>query len=302
MYQLIKFVTTALSGDGRRASNGTGNKIPLVLIFCALAIFAAPAGAYAQIAPSTDAMENCDRYGAQSMSVGSTAAIGGGVVPVSDAAVTLNTGMLVYKECVVRKIIDAKKRAAIARLVSNSTKTFLTGREVCTTGIDGVETCETGNPYFPENLEEDQRRWESNIVAQNVSGGLSNSLNSAYRDDLRLALNRSYLEQTQNPGASLACSYTGDLVALNNGAYDGPQSLFAVADPNCNPLFNFYNYQSSVMSYAAADRENRMTRLGWNNGVYDVVVTENGRTRVVTPGFILAGTFQQQLGSNFRQL
>ncbi|MDO8552479.1 MAG: hypothetical protein Q7S01_03020 [bacterium] len=285
-------------------SNGTGNKYSFIALWCALAIFAAPAGVYAQLTANDDPMENCSIYGAQSMSVGSIATLGGGVVPVSDAAVTLNTGMLVYKECIVRKIIDAKKKAAIAQLISDSSKTYLKGREVCTVDIDGNRTCETTSPYFPEDLAADQRLWESNVVNQNISGGLSNSLNPAYQNDLRLALNRSYQQQIQNPGASLACSYTGDLVALNNGAYDGPQSLFAVGDPNCNPLFNYYNYQSSVMSIAAADTANRMTRLGWNNGTYDVEYRDpaTGRVRVVTPGFIVAGTFQQQLGSNFRQL
>src|SRR3990167_9643499 len=47
----------------------------------------------------------CSQTGSYSMSVGTLGAMGGAFVPVNDAAVTLNTGYLVFKECVLRGIV-----------------------------------------------------------------------------------------------------------------------------------------------------------------------------------------------------
>lgn len=245
-------------------------------------------------------MASCQNVnGALSTSVGVTAVSGGVFVPVNDAAVTLNTGILVYKECVLRKIVNAKRIDATAKLVKQTTQNFLKGR--CVVDADGVETC---GPYFPEVLSEDRLKLSDTVVARDVNGTLLDSVNPLFRDDVKRAIYRSYLQQTRNPGASLACSGTAaSLARIQMGGYDGPQDLFTVADPNCNPLFNFFSAQALVMSDVAAEQEDMLTRLGWNRGVYDVTTTgADGVSRVVTPGFIIAGTMEQQLGSAFRQL
>lgn len=299
------------------------NKKTFVIVVCAVAVFASPASAYAQASGPVQtsgqtagpalsssmseaaAMANCkDVRGALSMSVGLIAAQGGGFVPVSDAAVTRNTGILVYKECVLRSMINAERKHEIAQLVAKTSKSFLTGRKVCTTDDEGVETCETG-PMFPENLAVDEKKWADAVVDKAINSAALNSITSAYRDDVKLAVSRNYAQSTQNPGASLACSYTGTpagLIAINSGSYSGPRDLYTVADPNCNAMGAMLNTQSLVMSSVAADRELRLTRLGWNSGVYDITVDTGGISRVVTPGFIIAGTIQQQLGSGFNQL
>ena len=55
---------------------------------------------------------DCNLNGAYAMSVGSMAATGGVYVPVADATVELNTGILVYKECILREIIVRQREAA----------------------------------------------------------------------------------------------------------------------------------------------------------------------------------------------
>ncbi|HEY4488462.1 MAG TPA: hypothetical protein VJB97_03010, partial [Candidatus Paceibacterota bacterium] len=49
-----------------------------------------------------DGVFGCSLNGSYSMSVGTMSAMGGAYVPVNDASVTLNTGYLVYKECILR--------------------------------------------------------------------------------------------------------------------------------------------------------------------------------------------------------
>ncbi|MDP3965812.1 MAG: hypothetical protein Q8Q13_03375 [bacterium] len=298
------------------------SKKTFVILACAFVVFASPAGVYAQASGPVQtsgqtagpalfggmseaaAMANCkDVRGALSMSVGQIAAQGGGFVPVSDAAVTRNTGILVYKECVLRSMINAERKHEIAQLVAKTSKSFLTGRKVCTTDDEGVETCETG-PMFPENLAVDEKKWADAVVDKAINSAALNSITSAYRDDVKLAVSRNYAQSTQNPGSSLACSNPDPaaVIAINSGSYSGPQDLYTVADPNCNAMGAMFNTQSLVMSGVAADRDLRLTRLGWNSGVYDVTVDTGGISRVVTPGFIIAGTIQQQLGSGFNQL
>ncbi|MDO8522540.1 MAG: hypothetical protein Q7S08_04660 [bacterium] len=241
--------------------------------------------------------------GALSSSVGVTAVTGGAFVPVNDAAVTLNTGILVYKECVLRQMVDAQRKDAIARLVKDSTNSFLNGRQVCTVDANGAQTCTTG-PQFPENLAEDKGRLADTVVAQNINGTALNQINPLFQDPVKSAITRTYAQQTRNPGASLACPRTStDLAAIHRGAYNGPQDLFTIANPNCNPIGAFFNAQNLVMSDVASQQNDMLTRLGWNNGVYDVTTVDAmGVTRVVTPGYLVAGTMQQQLGSSFRQL
>lgn len=283
-------------------------KTSFIFLMCALTIFAA-SGAYAQsVGPVPTSVtigggiSSCQNMnGALSTSVGTIGAMGGAFVPVNDAAVTLNTGILVYKECVLRTMIDAERKDAVARLVRDTTGSFLNGR--CVVDADGLQTC---GPMFPENLAADKQKLGKTVVTQDVNGNLLNMVPSLYQNDVKTAITRNYAQQTQNPGSSLACSYRGTpagLAAIHGGAFNGPQDLFAIADPNCNPLFSFFNAQSLVMSDVAAQQNDMLTRLGWNNGVYDVTATDaNGVSRVVTPGYLVAGTMQQQLGSSFRQL
>jgi len=224
------------------------------------------------------------------MSVGSLAAIGGAYVPVNDAAVTLNTGYLVYKECVLKAINNRMREDSIARLVNQSARTFMTGRG--------------GNPMYPEVLSRDILQRSDDILNGIFSSGRLNTVSPAFQGDVTRAIARNYAAQTRNSSASLACSYAGsalDLAAVLRGErFTGYGDLLALADPNCNPLFSYYNSQNYVANEIGAGIGEMMTRLSWSNGVYDVQETlPDGTLRTVTPGFLVAGTIQQQLGAGF---
>lgn len=76
----------------------------------------------------------CSLNGSYSMSVGALSAVGGVYVPVNDAAVTLNTGYLVYKECVLRGVVDRQRENVSATLQRQQINTYAKGRD--------------GQPYF----------------------------------------------------------------------------------------------------------------------------------------------------------
>src|SRR3989338_4504606 len=72
---------------------------------------------------------DCNLNGAYAMSVGSMAATGGVYVPVADATVELNTGILVYKECILREIIVRQREAATAAFGKRAAIGIQTGRD-----------------------------------------------------------------------------------------------------------------------------------------------------------------------------
>ena len=78
--------------------------IALILLVAPLTASAQDAGSQTNATVSTDysftrnGVFGCSMNGSYAMSVGALSAVGGVFVPVNDAAVTLKTGYLVYKE------------------------------------------------------------------------------------------------------------------------------------------------------------------------------------------------------------
>ncbi|MCR4281047.1 MAG: hypothetical protein NUV88_01805 [Candidatus Kaiserbacteria bacterium] len=267
----------------------------IFLIFALLAVAGVPAGAFAE-GFSRQGIFGCNDAGAYSMSVGSLSALGGTFVPVSDAAVTLNTGYLVYKECVLRPMVNRLSENATANLVKQTVTQFNTGRTTTTNGVT------TNGPMFPANLSKDMQVISDNVVNNDLNGSRLNMLSPAFSNEVKTAVYRNYQANTQNPSGVLACPYarsSADLKDVQKGVkfYDFNDVLM-LADSNCIPLYAYNNAQNLVMADVAAKQEETMTRLNWSNGVYDVVDSSGN---VVTPGFLVAGTIQQQLGAGFQK-
>ena len=120
-------------------------KIGFMVAFCTLA----PLVASAQPTPAPtppfqpNGILGCNQTSAYAMSVGTLSAIGGTYVPVNDASVTLNTGYLVYKECVLHGILNAQKKLALAELIAANTRATQTGRN--------------GNPLYMQDQRKEPR-------------------------------------------------------------------------------------------------------------------------------------------------
>src|SRR5262245_20097661 len=72
----------------------------------------------------------CSRNAAAlSSSVGAFSATGGVYVPVADYTVELNTGTLVYQQCVLRGIVNRQAESANAALVQKVIQNSLTGND-----------------------------------------------------------------------------------------------------------------------------------------------------------------------------
>lgn len=234
----------------------------------------------------------CNDAGADSMSVGSRSAIGGAFVPVSDAAVTLNTGTLTYKECVLRGIVNAQVANELADIVKTTIRSFNTGRD--------------GGPLFPEILGEDLKKVSDEVLESALTGTRLDAVNEAWRSDLKRAVQRGYSEQTTNSSESLRCSYAGSPAQLKatimGQRFGGFLDVLMLADPNCIPLYSYINANNLVLNDMATAQNDMLTRLGWNNGVYDIeTVDADGKKRVVTPGTFVSENMKQVLGSGFRR-
>jgi hypothetical protein len=111
-----------------------------------------------------------------------------------DAAVTLNTGYLVYKECVLRGIVDRERESALAALIKQLIITLQTGRG--------------GNPTFwqskKENLDRSDQRFLTSIQQRSAA------LNPAFQSKLVRSEARDYMTNTRQPDAAYDCPYKGE--------------------------------------------------------------------------------------------
>ena len=236
----------------------------------------------------SDGIYGCNQTGSYAMSVGAMAAIGGVYVPVNDAAVTLNTGYLVYKECVLRGIVDNERKSATSGLIKKELTDFMTDRN--------------GNPLFSQNITAEQLGVADASFIQDIQNGSLNALNPAFKASVTRALVRRYQQSTRLPANGYTCSYSGDMTPILNGQTFSWSGLMAEGDPACNPIFAEELANNVIMNRADTQVNNLMTRLQWGQGTYDMQTTDaNGVTTTVTPSTIVNALAQQAVTSGFRQ-
>ena len=232
---------------------------------------------------------SCTAPGATS--VASTAAIGGTYVPVFDAAVALNTGVLAYKECVLKGLFNQTKQAATLSMTDRTYK-FMSGQ---------ASNGRNGNPYWVVNYSNELGQVSDRAFVKAFQSGVLSSLNSAFQSQIKNALVRNYQMTTRAPQNGLTCPYGGDWRAVTRNPTQNFSSdaLFAMANPNCDVIYSYTTARDQMSASVAASQDEWNSRLARNNGIYDVV-DQNGN--VVVPGSFLNAIGSQSLTSGFRQL
>ncbi|MBV9159743.1 MAG: hypothetical protein JO019_04070 [Candidatus Kaiserbacteria bacterium] len=237
---------------------------------------------------------NAGQYGG---SPGTTAAIGGIYVPVNDAAVTLNTGILVYKECVLRGVVDRIRENVTSATVKGGTVAFLTGRTTVDANGNTIQ-----QPLFPVNLRQDQLAESDRIVALDLKNGTFNSLNPAFKDTVTRAVARGYYLSTRQPQSGYGCAYTDDAAALKGNPQSVWTALDALQNPACSQYWAYQAANSNVMNDAADAVNTMLNKLEWAGGIYDVAsVDQNGDVITKTPGRFVGSNEEQLLQSGFQQ-
>lgn len=232
---------------------------------------------------SNDGIFGCMGLGAQVQNVGTRTAVGGIYVPVNDAAVTLNTGFLVYKEC----ILDG-----VARKIAENAASEM-GRQGLTAFIRG----RGGGPQYPVNIQEDLKRQENIIVVNALQGPYQNALCPAFKNAVIGNYARQFVRTQNSPISMATCSIPTD--TSNYWA-----TLGAFRERQNYPYGAYQILETQLDATLANNERNQRERWAWSRGVYDTLDTIDDplNARVITPGFIIAESIAQMSGSGFRQL
>jgi hypothetical protein len=278
-----------------------GKSILLAGVFLGILWLCAPAGAHAQAAEgeaaagatpqqitnsptlSNDGIFGCLGQGARVANVGTTAAIGGVYVPVNDAAVTLNTGFLVYKECILDGVARKIAESSTAELGAQNLRAALSGRN--------------GAAQFVQNVPEELRRQGNIMVINSLNDSNINTLCPAFKNTVRSAYARSYIQAQNQPNAAFTCSLPTNPTSF----WD---TLAALRDPKNNAYGASIIVKSQINRAIATNEYNQRERWIINNGFYDATDNPDDPVggRILTPGYIIAQSLQQVVGSGYRQL
>jgi len=233
----------------------------------------------------------CNQTAAYRMSVGALSAVGGVYVPVNDAAVTLNTGYLVYKECVLDGVSKRIAESAATGLVTKGLTDSLTGRD--------------GKPRWPEDLIADILERSDQSRMHTIESGELSVLHPAFSKEVIRANLRDYMRETRAPNQALVCPYSGDLKSVLDGTTDDVfGGLMALTNPACNPLGAAYLARDYTEKKDALAVEEMMFRLTTGQGLYGIEEYNpaTGRYTTRTPSSIVSANVQQLVTSGFRHL
>ena len=235
----------------------------------------------------------CNQVAGANASAGTMAAIGGVYVPVNDAAVTLNTGILVYKECVLRPLQDRLRESAMSALLK---KQYI-----------GVETGREGNKRYVVDIGDELQIVDDRASLTYLTSSAFDIVHPAYRDKIRRALAVNFRANTRGSNEQ-ECEYAGDINAAITDPTNHETSLAdieeIVGDLSCNPFFAYTQKEFELdMSRTQAITE-QMTVWDWGRGFY--AVTDNAQAplaeKILTPSSVVQESYQQILGSSVRQL
>lgn len=245
--------------------------------------------AHAQSAATSTGLSRDGIFGcraAQYANIGTLTAIGGVYVPVNDAAVTLNTGYLVYKECVLDGVVSAI-RNDIASGLQGST-------------IRAVETSRNGNAQYYKNRE-DLRPDIDAIVVEAVTATQSGNMCGAYKNRVASAIARNYYSSTREGNKDTLCPFISneaerEAIVRGNQPVNWSTSM-GLFEPRGYEL-GAYNteslrVESQIISYETDVRE----QLQWGNGFFPAFDNaQNPLARnVITPASVIAGSLQRML-------
>lgn len=236
---------------------------------------------------------DCNQNGSYAMSVGALGAIGGAYVPVADAAVELNTGTLVYKECVLREVVDREREAATSAFLKRATIGIQTGRD--------------GNPQYVQRPSYELLiNAQDPAVLQTLQDGTFKNLPPSTQGVITQAAARGYRAETRSPQNVLKCPYKGDLAAYSKGTPGTFTwgNFWATRAPGCDAVQGYYaaeNLLASKIARASADLEFQWTT---GNGYY--ARTDDAQDpfarKILTPSINMEQSYQALLDSPVHQL
>lgn len=278
---IFPLFASAQTGSGTTATGATGNTVSATADFSSTFAF------------QRQGVFGCSLNGSYSMSVGALNAVGGTYVPVNDAAVTLNTGYLVYKECILRGIVNRMREDASSAVQKQVLEAYNRGRN--------------GLPLYSQSRTKESVAVYTESIAKDLQGAVLDTMPAAFRDSAKRAIVQGYMQAINAPNKSLVCPFTGDIRSLqqNPTKFEGDiwGGLLSQRNSNCIPYFAVQNAKSLVLGNAASRWEDQSVQLDWGRGTFPIqTLDENGEYITVTPGAIVGANALQALQTGFVQL
>lgn len=232
------------------------------------------------------------------LDVAALQSVQGVYVPVNDAAVTLNTGYLVYKECVLDGVVSATREAATGAMVRSILTAAQRGRNGAPEYVAGPAR-ELGQRADVEMIE---------FVKQyNVR-----DICTPFQQQVRVAVVNEYFRSTRDPNISFRCSIEpSELAARNRGEFTGWDTWMDLLDPSNTELGSYFETSFAASNKVRQETENLAAQWQWADGWYPreervCTPTEFGEEkcewRTLTPGNMVAKIVEQAVTSGFRQL
>jgi hypothetical protein len=248
-------------------------------------IFLAPliASAQADGGFSRQGIFGCSRNAAAlSGSVGAFSATGGVYVPVADYTVELNTGTLVYLECVLRGIVDRESESANSADINKRVQFITAGNN--------------GNAYFltqpsKEYLNASDQRELASLKDETLVG----AMDPKFAANVQRAAAQSYMQETRNRESALDCPSDPNASDLD--------TILAMRNPACYDIGAYNIYTNLIRSDVAQCLQYVKDELNWGRGFYAVVQGDicDGGT-IQTPSVYVEEEGLQAVTSGFRRV
>ncbi len=274
------------------------NKYKFILFFAVAVLLIFASKTYAEY--QRQGVMGCNAAGFQS--VGSRVP-NGAHVPVWDYATSLNTNILVFKECVLDGVNQRLIKALLAKMIQQ--------------GITAINEGFDGAPAYVENLSLHLKERVADKRAKEIySGAETDNLCSPFKDDIKGLLKKRYQLRSNKPNDVFTCRVEqtkqdacakGDFYGC--GGFSGMKEV--MGDPANNPFLAYIEAQKYLDKQVKMAVEQEKMRLNWGNGFKSAtkeqtITLADGSTvtvnRVVTPGFILANYASQLIGSGLQQM
>jgi len=225
---------------------------------------------------------------------GTLAAVGGVYVPVNDAAVTINTGYLVYKECMLDGVVSKISEAARTELSSSILRVLNTGRG--------------GESLYVKNIGAELLSGYDAILLSRLQGDYLDTMSDAYRDDIKRYLARSHLQRTRSANQSFTPTFPGSAEELRSfisgeGEFTF-ERLLSLTDPANVPINAAYLAQSQIEEEQALWESYQRDQWNWGSGFYAVTDEEEDplARQILTPSYVVSQGAEQAVTSGFRCL
>ena len=226
-------------------------------------------------------------------SVGAMAAVGGVYVPVNDAAVTINTGILIYKMCILDPLTRKIAENATAGIGKGTILKLNQGRG--------------GEKMFVQKLSSELKTVAGDAAELASVTQIKNMASlGPNRNKIVQILVKNYTEGTDGTKSlqNLACPY-GDMTSFEtNQNYTGTSFLSDFrnsTDRRCYPIGLKDLLEAYALDNVSLKQADQATQWDWGRGFYPVQNINGDQFTTVTPAAYVEENGLQAIQSGFRQ-